>query len=110
MTIEELNKLVDLELQWLRYYVWKPSRMKINEDTEIYTDLISIGYTKRVVKLDLRCSPCVITSDEIIEEGTDVSKLIKIANIRGENKYSPVEAFIKIFPDKKMELLNKLKN
>ena len=109
MTIEELKKLVDLELQWLRYYVREDSRMKINEDTEIYTDLVSIGYTKRVVKLDLRCSPCVITSDEIIKDGTDISKLFKLANIRGENKYSPVEAFLVLYPEKKMELLNRLK-
>lgn len=109
MTIEELKKLVDLELQWLRYYVREDSRMKINEDTEIYRDLVSIGYTKRVVKLDRRCSPCVITSDELIDEKTDISKLFKLATIRGENKYSPLEAFLILYPEKKMETLNILK-
>ena len=109
MTIEELNKLIDLEIQWLYYYSIKESKQKLNENSNIYDDLIPIGYTKRVVRLDLRCCPCIITSDEMIEEGTDLSKLIKTGNLRGENRYSPLEAFIKIYPHKKMDIINKLK-
>ena len=111
MTIEELNKLVDLELQWLKYYSWKPSRMELNENSSIYTDLISIGYTKRVVKLDLRCVPCVLTSDETITKDTDISQITKAEyKVRGENKLSPVETFITMFPERKMEIIDRLKN
>jgi hypothetical protein len=109
MKIEELNKLVELELQWLKYYAYVDSRNSLNENSNLYEDLISIGYTKRVVKLDRRCVPCIITSDEIITENFDVSNLRKDSNLRGYNRYSPVEAYIKIFPKKKMEILNKLK-
>ena len=109
MTLEELNKLIDIEIQWLYYYSSKESKEKLNENSNIYDDLVSIGYTKRVVKLDLRCVPCIITSDEIIKTGTDISKLKKDSNLRGYNRFSPVEVFIKIFPDKKMEILNRLK-
>jgi len=110
MNIKELNKLVDLELQWLRYYAHVDSRNDLNEDSNIYEDLVPIGYTKRPMKLDLRCSPCIITSDETIVSGMDISKLKKDSNLRGENRFSPVEVFIKIFPSKKMEILNRLKN
>jgi hypothetical protein len=109
MTIEELNKLVDLEIQWLYYYAHIDSRNNLNENSNLYTDLVSIGYTKKVVPLFSRCVPCIITSEETIVEGLDVSKLRKDDNGRGENRYSPVEAFIIIFPDKKMEILNRLK-
>lgn len=109
MTLEELNKLVDLELQWLRYYSHVDSRNKLNENSNIYDDLVSIGYTKRVVKLDLRCCPCIITSDEIISKDFDLSKLKIDSNLRGENRLTPVETFIIIFPEQKMNILNKLK-
>ena len=110
MTLEELNKLVDLELQWLHYYAHIDSRNNLNENSNIYEDLVPIGYTKRVIPLSSRCVPCIITSDEIITEKFDLSKLRKDANLRGENRYSPLEAFLIIFPDKKMETLNRLKD
>jgi hypothetical protein len=109
MKIEELEKLIDQEIQWLRYYGHIDSRQALNEKSEIYRDLISIGYTKRIIPLDRRCCPCIITSDEIICEGFDIDKLITDSNLRGENRYSPIEAYTKIFPDKKMEIFNRLK-
>jgi hypothetical protein len=109
MNKEELEKYIDLEIQWLNYYANEETRTKLNENSEIYRDLKSIGYTKRVLKLDSRCCPCTITSDEIITEGTDLSVLRKHEyNIRGENKLSPIETYITIFPKKKMEILNRL--
>lgn len=111
MKLEELNKFIDLEIQWLRYYANKSTRSQLNENSNIYEDLKSIGYTKRVVKLDKRCCPCTITSDEIINEKSNLSDLRKSnLNLRGENRLSPIETFITIFPEKKMELLNRLKN
>lgn len=109
MKIEELKKLVDLEIQWLYYYGHSESRQKLNENSNIYKDIVPIGYTKRVMKLDLRCCPCVITAEEKISEGMDISKLIKISDLRGNNKLSPIETYITIFPEKKMEIFGKLK-
>ena len=109
MLIEELEKLIDLEIQWLRYYAHVDSRQNLNENSDIYNDLVPIGYTKRIMKLDRRCSPCIITSDEIINEETDVSKLVTDSNLRGYNRYSPIEAYIKIYPERKMEVLNRLR-
>ena len=109
MNIEELEKLIDIEIQWLYYYGLAESRKKLNENSNIYNDLVSIGYTKRIMKLDLRCCPCIITSDEIISKKTDVSKLKKINGLRGENKLSPIEAYVLIYPEKKIEIINRLK-
>jgi hypothetical protein len=102
MTIEELNKLVDLEIQWLRYYGHEESRNKLNEKSNLYEDLVSIGYTKRVMKLDLRCCPCTIT-------GTELSNLKKENKLRSNTNLSPIEIYIKIYPEKKMEIFNRLK-
>jgi hypothetical protein len=109
MNIKELENLVEQEIQWLRYYGHVDSRRELNEKSEIYRDLIPTGYTKRIMPLDRRCSPCIITSEEIICEGFDISKLVKDSNLRGENRYSPIEAYIIIFPEKKMEIFSMLK-
>ena len=109
MNIEELKKLIDIEIQWLYYYSLAESRRRLNEHSNIYNDLVSIGYTKRVMKLDLRCCPCIITSDEIISEKTDISRLKKVNGLRGENRLSPVEAYISIYPEKKMDIINRLR-
>lgn len=109
MTIEELNKLVDIEIQWLFYYSSEESKRNLTKESEIYRDLKPMGYTKRPMSLSSRCVPCIITSDETITENFDICKLRKDSNLRGENRYSPVEAFIIIFPDKKMELFDRLK-
>lgn len=109
MTLDELNKLVDLEIQWLRYYAREDSRLLLNENSNIYTDLVSIGYTKRVVPLHLRCVPCVLTAIDGINEDMDLSKLQKLASIKNDNNLSPLEAYIKIYPEQKLQILNRLK-
>lgn len=111
MKLEELNKLIDLEINWLRYYTLRESRKLLNEKSEIYTDLKPMNYAKRIIALDLRCCPCIITSKEIITEELDLDKLEKLTfGKRGENKLSPIETYIKIFPNQKMDILNRLKN
>lgn len=110
MTFEELKKLVEYEIQWLNYYSNRASKNNLNENSNIYEVLKTIGYTKRPIKLDIRCSPCTLTSDVKIQKGTDLSKLFKINEHRGENKYSPLETFILIYPEMKNEIINKLTN
>jgi hypothetical protein len=109
MTEDEFKKLIDIELQWLYYYSNKESKMKLNEESNIYDDLQLMKYSKRIVDLETRCIPCVLTSNEIIEKNHDISKIFKINSHRGENKYSPIETFIKIYPERKMEIIKKLK-
>lgn len=109
MTIDELQNLVDYEIQWLYYYANRKSRYSLNEKSSIYGDLSSIGYTKRPMNLESRCCPCIITSNETIVENMDINTLIKTTGKRSNNNYSPVEAYIIIFPEKKMEIINKLK-
>ena len=66
-------------------------------------------YSKRIINLELRCIPCVISADITIDENIDISQLYIINSLRGVNKYSPVETFMKIYPEQKMTILNKLK-
>jgi len=109
VTLNELEELIDREISCLNYYARRDTRMALDINSSIYDDLISIGWTKKVIKLELRCCPCIITSDETITENFDVSKLKVAHSIRGDNKYTPLEAYLKIFPDKKIEILNRLK-
>lgn len=62
MMIEELERYVDHEVQWMQYYAFSDSIKVLNENSELYRDLVSIGYTKRFMPLDKRCARSIITS------------------------------------------------
>jgi hypothetical protein len=109
MTKEQLDRLVDHEIQWLRYYALAEYRNKLTEKSDIYKELKSIGYTKRVIALDSRCLPCTITSSKKIEQGIDLSELTPDSLPRRENFYSPIETYMILFPDKRAEVIEKLK-
>lgn len=109
MTEKEFWKYVDHEIEWLYYYAFHESRSILNENSEIYRDLKPMGYVKRLVALDIRCAAGVFTSDKPIEPGLNVEDLYNVSFPRSEKVMTPLEIAIKIYPDKKMELLNRLK-
>lgn len=109
MTIKELEDLVDHEIQWLSYYGYREDRNNLNLNSEIYRDVRSIGYTKRVIDLYLRCSPGLITSDIEISKDTIIDKLRRESFPRGNNKFTPLEVYLLIFPDRKEDIINRLK-
>jgi hypothetical protein len=109
MTEEELYKLVDHEIQWLRYYALAEYRNKLTDKSDIYNELISIGYAKRTTSLDLRCLPCTITSSKKIEAGIDLSELTIDSLPRRENFISPIEAYMIIFPNRRGAIIERLK-
>ena len=108
MTEELLYKLIDHEIQWLNYYGLREDREKLNEKSNIYCDVRSIGYTKKVIELTLRCSPGLITSDKQITKDIKIEDLKQESFPRGENKFTPIEVYFILFPEKKMDLINKL--
>jgi hypothetical protein len=108
MTEELLYKLIDHEIQWLNYYGLREDREKLNEKSNIYCNVRSIGYTKRVVELTLRCSPGLITSDKPITKDTKIEDLRQEGFPRGENKFTPIEVYFILFPEKKMEIISRL--
>jgi hypothetical protein len=108
MTEELLYKLIDHEIQWLNYYGLREDREKLNEKSNIYCDVRSIGYTKRVIELTLRCSPGLITSDYPITSKTKIEELKQDYFPRGENKYTPLEVLFVIHPEKKIEMIERL--
>lgn len=112
MTSEELEKYVDHELQWLRYYALEEDRKKLTESSDIYSELRSIGYTKRVIPLHKRCVSCSITS----KTNTPFCKysllddLISIQEYKNhqENKFTPLEVYWELFPEKRSWVIEKL--
>lgn len=106
MTIEELYQLVDHEINWLYYYALQEGRNILNESSDVYKDLKPIGYAKKQLPLKLRCSPCSITSSMTIEPGIKIELLEKSDS---RNGLTPLEVVIIIFPERKMEFLNRLK-
>jgi hypothetical protein len=111
MNKSELEKLVNQEIDWLRYYGYREDREKLTINSEIYDELNSIGYTKRRISLDRRCAPCIITSDEIICEGIDLDKLRSeyFPHDKNNNRFTPIEAYIIIYPENKKQIIERLK-
>jgi len=108
MTEELLYKLIDHEIQWLNYYGLREDREKLNEKSNIYCDVRSIGYTKRVIELTLRCSPGLITSDKLITKDIKIEDLKQESFPRGENKFTPIETFFILYPERKVEIIKRL--
>ena len=109
-TIKELERWIDTELNALRYYGLREDRYKLSEDSDIYRDLRSIGYCKRTMKLDRRCVPVLITSDIEIISSTKIEDLYVVYTFERDGNFTPCEIFIKLYPDRKMEILNILKS
>lgn len=108
MTEIEFNKLIDHEVQWLSYYGLREDREKLNIDSDIYRDVRSIGYTKRVIPLMERCSPGLVTSNEIISENSNLEDIYQVTFPKYENRFTPIEAFFILYPQRKIEIINRL--
>ena len=108
MEKELFNQLLHHEIQWISYYGLREDREKLNENSNIYKDIRSIGYTKRVIPLMNGCSPGLITSNNPITKETKIEELISCSFPRLENMFTPVETFFILFPDRKMELIQKI--
>ena len=91
MTESEFKIAIEQEISWLRYYALK--RDELTESSNLYDDLISIGYTKRVIPLWDRCPKLIVTSDMRITEKTPVKDLVIITERRNtqDNKFTPLE-------------------
>jgi hypothetical protein len=110
MTIEELDKYIDHELQWLRYYANSDTRKELTESSNLYKDLASIGYAKRVMPLFYRCTPCSITSvtNTPICESSSLEDLISTSQSRNENSFSPLEVYWILYPEKRKWVIERL--
>jgi len=108
MEKEELWKIVDMEIEWLIYYGFRADRknLDLTKDT-IYEQIKSIGYTKRVIPLDLRCIGALCYK---WENNTTLKDLIPLNERRNpkENKLSPLEIWIKLFPNEKEIIYKKI--
>lgn len=109
MTEIEFFKLVNNEIDWLRYYSLSDSRKLLNIDSDIYRDLKQMDYCKRVKKLDIRCARCLLSYNGEIKPGIKIEDLITSNFPRSSDRLTPLEMAFKIYPEMKMELINKLK-
>lgn len=101
MTKEELFKYVDTELQALRYYASEETRKKLDLSKPIYNQLVSIGYTKRVLPLSARCAHSRVTSNEPITTNTPIDSITFSGSPRNneENIYTGLEFWLIRYPE-----------
>ena len=101
MTKEQLKKEVELELQWLKYYAFREDRENYDPSKLPYEQLRSIGYTKRVIPLQLRCGFCRVTSAELITKDTNIEDLVLSNDPRviDKNIYTALDFWTIKFPE-----------
>jgi hypothetical protein len=111
MDIKELEKLAEHEISWLSYYARKDTRDLLTLESDIFEDLISIGYAKRKKSLIERCVAAYLTSNERIKYGADLDKIEMIYSGRDveNNIYTSLEVYLILFPEKKQYVIDKLK-
>lgn len=107
MNKKDLQRALDTEIGGLRYYLHISSKVEMTVDSKLYDEFISIGYTKRPLPLDRRCAPFAITSNEKITIDTNVEDLYIIYELKdGEkNKYTPLEIFWILYPERRREII-----
>lgn len=108
ITKEQLDKWIDTEINWIRYYGYRSDRESLTEKSDIYNDIRSIGYTKRVIPLIRRCSPVTITSDETITASTKLENMFELHTWDRYNIFTPLEIYWIIYPEKRKEVINLL--
>ena len=105
---KQLEIWVKTEIDWVRYYGYRPDRESLTIDSDLYNEIRSIGYTKRVIPLIRRCSPTTITSDQLITSTTKLEDMYEIHSYDKDNKYSPLEIYWIIYPEKRSEIIKLL--
>ena len=96
LSLEKIWKSAKIEADWLRYYGHYESRMNEKfEDVNFYDRILSIGYAKRNISLDQRCSMLNITSDKPVLE-SEISELKEEYSLRNHDKntYTALEYLI----------------
>lgn len=101
MKKEDLKKYVDQEVSWLYYYGSQQESEDPNRTTrktELYNDvlfydrLISIGYTKKVIPLHMRCPAVFITSIKpVLESSIEELEIITGPRNHVNNIFTPLE-------------------
>lgn len=96
MKEQELNRAAEQEASWLKYYGLREDREKDSlDDHKFYDRLRSIGYTKRVIPLPMRCACLYLTSDKSVLESS-IDELSSTSGPRNHeaNVYTALEYFI----------------
>lgn len=106
MTEQELIKLVNTEIDWLRYYSFRDSKKKLNVECELYDTLESIGYTKRIIPLDRRCPAGMISTGNVFK----LEQMEVVSMLRNHDKglYTPLEVYWILYPHKRSEVIYEL--
>ncbi len=112
MNEKELLANIDKEIQWLKYYALAEYRAKLNlnDGISLYDQLVSIGYTKRVIALDKRCAFLRVTSKDPITINTTLSDLEEIVEYRdnSRNIFTALEYYIIANPHLREDIFNRL--
>ena len=114
MKEEELQKHIEHELQFLRYYANRESRISLAESSDLYSVLYERhhpGFTNtRILPLTLKCAPCMITSNTAITKNSSVDDVFETKDSRDieKNVYTPLEAFWIMFPKRRIWVISVL--
>ncbi len=108
---DELKKVVELELQWLKYYSYAPSKENLDLSKSLYDQLTSIGYAKKNIELDKRCAFLRLTSMYRINRLIKLEQLEESGLYRDhiKNVFTALEIWMLMYPEDNEWVLKQLK-
>jgi hypothetical protein len=111
MTKDELRKEVELELQWLRYYSYGPSKENLDMNRSLYEQLVPIGYAKKNIELHKRCAFFRVTSMYRINRLIKLEQLVETELYRDDinNIFTALEVWMLMYPEDNDWVLKQLK-
>lgn len=109
MFLEEFNKLVQQEIDWLRYYACHEDKKSLTPDKHPY-DMRPMGYTKVRTPLRIRCAAAMLSATYVITEKSKVKDLFIVQRTHSpaDNVYTPLEIYWMIFPNRRQHVIDKL--
>lgn len=111
MTKDELKKGVELELQWLKYYSYGPSKENLDMNKSLYDQLVPIGYAKKNIELHKRCAFLRVTSEYRINKLIKLDQLTETVLYRDDinNIFTALDVWMLMYPEDNEWVLEQLK-
>lgn len=110
MTLIDLLKMVDHEIQWLGYYALERTKKDLCINSNLYETLKDIGYSKVTTNLKTRCSFTTLKSTNVVTENTEIESIerVGVGMSHLEFHYTPLEVFWIMFPEERSGVIERL--
>lgn len=107
MTYSELLPFVRHEIEFLRYYCFRGSKIKLTVECELYAVMESIGYCKKNIPLDKRCPGTMLCTGNVAL--LDRMFPVNMPRNHAQGLHTPLEVFWELYPERREDVLSDIR-